>query len=58
MKILMLESSGNKNGSSNLLAREFIRGAGEAGHEITEFDVFRAGIRPCIGCGHCGMNGP
>ena len=32
MKILMLESSGNKNGSSNLLAREFIRGAKEAGH--------------------------
>ena len=58
MKILVLESSGNKNGASNLLAREFIRGAKEAGHEITEFDLFRADIRPCIGCGHCGMNGP
>jgi multimeric flavodoxin WrbA len=57
MKILVLESSGNKNGSSNLLAGEFIRGAKESGHEVTEFDVFRADIRPCTGCGHCGMNG-
>lgn len=56
MKILVLESSGNKHGSSNLLAREFIRGASEAGHEVTEFDVTRADIRPCLGCNHCGMN--
>ena len=58
MKILVLESSGNQNGSSNMLAREFIRGAGEGGHEITEYDVFRKDIRPCIGCGRCGMSGP
>ena len=35
MKVLVLESSRNKNGSSNLLADEFIRGAKENGHEIT-----------------------
>ena len=58
MKILILKSSGNRHGSSNMLADELIRGAKEKGHEITEFDVFRADIRPCIGCGHCGMNGP
>ena len=58
MKILVLKSSGNKKGSSNTLADEFIRGATEAGHTVTEYDVFRADIRPCIGCGHCGMNGP
>ena len=58
MKILVLESSGNKRGSSNLLAEAFIRGARENGHEITEFDVIRADIRPCLGCNHCGMNGP
>ena len=58
MKILVLKSSGNKHGSSNSLADEFIRGAKDAGHEITEYDVFRADIRPCIGCGHCGMSGP
>ena len=48
MKILVMESSGNKNGSSNLLARGFIRGAQEANNEVTEFDVFRADIRPCL----------
>lgn len=32
MKIVVLEGSPNKNGSSNLLASEFIRGAKEAGH--------------------------
>ncbi len=58
MKILVLKSSGNKHGSSNALADEFIRGAKEAGHEITEYDVFRADIRPCIGCNHCETSGP
>ena len=58
MKILVLESSGNENGSSNMLAKEFIRGASENGHEITEFDVSRADIRNCMGCNACGMNGP
>ena len=58
MKILVLKSSANKNGSSNLLADCFIRGAEEAGHEVTEYDVFRKDIRPCRGCGACGMNGP
>lgn len=58
MKILMLESSGNKNGSSNLLASSFIRGALENGHDIMEYDVFRADIRPCFGCNRCGTNGP
>ena len=58
MKILILKSSGNKHGSSNMLADEFIRGAKENGHAITEYDVFHADIRPCIGCNHCGMGGP
>lgn len=57
MKILVFESSGNKKGSSNLLADEFIRGAKEKGNIITEIDVLRGDIRPCLGCNHCGMNG-
>ena len=58
MRILVLESSGNKNGSSNMLAHEFMRGAKESGHAVTEYDVIRKDIRPCLGCGHCGMSGP
>lgn len=58
MKILVLKSSGNKKGSSAMVADEFIRGAKEHGHEITEYDVIRKDIRPCTGCNACGMNGP
>ena len=32
MRILVIESSPHKNGSSNLLADHFIRGAREVGH--------------------------
>ena len=57
-KILVRKSSGNRHGSSNMPADEFIRGAKTKGHEITKFDVFRAEIRPCMGGGRCGMSGP
>ena len=42
MKIVVLEGSPNKNGSSNLLANEFIRGAQEAGHSCTAIDAAMA----------------
>ena len=57
MKILILESSGNIKGSSNMLADEFIRGAEENGHEVTVYNAIRKNIKPCLGCGHCGMSG-
>lgn len=56
-KILVIESSPHKHGSSNLLAGEFIRGAQEAGHEIAVFDAGHANLHPCMGCGACGMSG-
>ncbi|MCH5155298.1 MAG: flavodoxin family protein [Clostridiales bacterium] len=58
MKILVLESSPHINGSSNLLAENFVRGAKEAGNSVTVFDVARANIHPCLACEVCGMNGP
>ena len=57
MKITILQGSPHKNGSSNLLANEFIRGAKEAGHTVTVLDAAHMDLHPCIGCGHCGMNG-
>ena len=56
-KILVIESSPHKHGSSNLLAGEFIRGAQGAGHEIAVFDAGHANLHPCMGCGACGMSG-
>lgn len=58
MKIVMLEGSPHASGSSNMLAREFMRGASESGHEVIEIEVAMSDIHPCIGCGRCGMDGP
>ncbi len=58
MKIVVLTGSPHKNGTSNTLVDEFIRGAKEAGHNVTRFDTAFLNIHPCIGCDHCGMNGP
>lgn len=58
MKIVVLTGSPHKNGTSNTLVNEFIRGAEENGHIIKRFDTPFLDIHPCIGCDHCGMNGP
>ena len=57
MKIVVLKSSGNTHGSSNMLADEFIRGAKESGHTVTEIDVAHANVKPCTGCVACGYEG-
>ncbi|MBS4759232.1 MAG: flavodoxin family protein [Clostridium sp.] len=57
MKILVLEGSPHKKGSSNLLANNFIKGATESGHEVQAYDVAHAKIGACMGCNACGMNG-
>lgn len=58
MKIVVLEGSPNKNGSSNLLADCFRQGAEEAGHTVEIIDAAHANIHPCTGCIHCGYEGP
>ena len=46
MKILVLEGSPNRHGSSNFLAEEFIRGAKEAGHAAEVIDAAHADLHP------------
>ena len=58
MKIIILEGSPNKNGSSNLLADCFRRGAEEAGHSVEIVDTAHANIRPCTGCFGCWVRTP
>ena len=58
MKIVVLEGSPNKKGSSNLLAENFIRGAEESGHSIQIIDAAHVNVHPCTGCIHCGYEGP
>lgn len=58
MKIILLQGSPNKNGSTNILAENFIKGAKEAGHQVTRYDVAQMNIKPCTGCVACGYEGP
>lgn len=58
MKIVVLEGSPNINGSSNMLADNFIRGAEENGHHVEVIDAAHAKISPCTGCVTCGYDGP
>ena len=58
MKILVLTGSPRKNGNSNTLADNFIKGAAEKGHEIVRFDAAEKEVHPCIACNSCGMDGP
>ena len=46
MKIVVLTGSPRRNGNTNHLAGQFIKGAEEAGHEVYHF-----------ACNRCGMNG-
>ena len=58
MKIILLERSPNRHGSSNMLAEHFKRGAEETGHSVEIIDTAHADIHPCTGCIHCGYEGP
>lgn len=57
MKILVITGSPRKNGNSNTLAENFIKGAEEAGHTVVRFDSAFKNVHPCIACNKCGMNG-
>ncbi len=58
MRIVLLEGSPNRQGSSNMLAGCFKEGAEEAGHTVEIIDAAHANIHPCTGCIHCGYEGP
>ena len=58
MKIVILEGSPNKKGSSNLLADCFRLGAEEAGPSVEIIDTAHARLHPCTGCVRCGYEGP
>ena len=57
MKIVVLTGSPRRNGNTNHLVGQFIKGAKEAGHEVYRFDCAQRKVSPCIACNRCGMNG-
>lgn len=58
MKIVILEGSPNRQGSSHILAEAFAKGAAEADNEIAAISAAHSEIHPCIGCISCGYDGP
>lgn len=53
MKIVVITGSPHRDGTSALMAREFIEGANKSGHEIYRFDAAFKKVHPCIGCDKC-----
>lgn len=56
MNITVITSSHHKQGTSALLADEFIRGACEAGHSVFRFDAAFEKLSPCLACDRCRRN--
>ena len=50
--------SPNRNGSTSILAEQFVQGAEESGHTCEILDVCHMNIHPCTGCVRCGYEGP
>jgi multimeric flavodoxin WrbA len=55
-KVLVLSASARKNGNSDLLCGEFIKGAEEAGHGAEKIYIRDKKINGCIGCFVCQKN--
>lgn len=53
MKIVMLTGSPHRQGTSALLADEFIAGASSKGHTIVRFDTAFEKVGPCRACYYC-----
>ena len=54
MRIVVLQGSPNRDGSTAMLTEEFARGARQAGHEVVRIDVAHEDVAPCAGCVKCG----
>lgn len=54
MRVLAISSSPRKGGNSDVLCDQFLKGAGEAGHETEKVRLAEMNLAPCIGCYQCG----
>lgn len=53
MKVLTINGSPRKDGNSNVLCGQFLKGAAEAGHGTAEIRLAERKISPCMACYHC-----
>lgn len=54
-KVLILSSSPRRNGNSDTLSNEFMRGATEAGNQVEKIFLKDKRINYCTGCSVCSM---
>ncbi len=57
MKILLLLGSPHADGTTATLAKSFIQGAKDAGHEVSTVRCSQKNVHPCIGCNKCKVHG-
>ncbi len=55
-KITVLVGSPRKNGNTEILADAFIKGAEQAGNEVTKIRLSERKVNGCIGCDYCTKN--
>ena len=53
MKILAFQASPRKNGNTNRILDEMIKGAEDNGHEVIKYYLQELDIKPCSGCEIC-----
>lgn len=56
MKVIAVLGSPHKDGASSTIAKEVLRGAEDAGHEIVIYNINDMNINGCQGCGYCKNN--
>ncbi|MDP4107406.1 MAG: flavodoxin family protein [Bacillota bacterium] len=52
-KVLILSASPRKNGNSEILCDQFMKGAEEAGNQVEKISLRDKNIHYCTGCGVC-----
>ena len=53
MNIVILNGSPRRGGNTEIMSREFARGASEAGHEVNIINLSGKKISGCLGCQYC-----
>jgi len=56
-QVLVLSSSPRKNGNSNALCDQFVKGATDARNEVKKVRIAEKKINYCTGCYHCAKTG-
>ena len=52
-KIVVISSSPRKNGNSEILADQFIKGATSVGYKVIKINLANYRIAPCLACEYC-----